>query len=203
MQRVTMIVLAAGKSTRMGQDKLLLPFGSGTVISTVLEAVVSSGFSRVVLVTSKETAINLKGLPKIVEVVLNHSPELGQAHSMLLGIKRIHELGGSFGIVMGDMPLLTRRDISAIFDAFRLRSPGKTAVIPELNGRFGHPGFFEPVWLDRFMSIKGDVGGRHVIRDHMEEVVLVKGTIGCFLDIDTPEDYVKALRLYREGGGVL
>ncbi len=91
--------------------------------------------------------------------------------------------------------MLTSNDIGSILDAFSRKPSGKTAVVPESDNRFGHPCFFDPLWLRRFRSAEGDVGGRVVIRSHLDEVQLVKARKGCFIDMDTPEDYEKIQKI--------
>jgi hypothetical protein len=113
-------------------------------------------------------------------------------HHFLMWCRRS---SSQFGVLLGDLPLLTSNDIGSILDAFSRKPSGKTAVVPESDNRFGHPCFFDPLWLRRFRSAEGDVGGRVVIRSHLDEVQLVKARKGCFIDMDTPEDYEKIQKI--------
>jgi molybdenum cofactor cytidylyltransferase len=194
-----MLLLAAGKSERMGKNKLLLPLGEGTVISTVIDSVLSAGISRIVLVTSGKIAdaISQKYLSHL-DFVVNVSSELGQSRSMQLGVEYISGENVPFGVLLGDMPLISSYDIKSILDAFSRKPSGKTAVVPESDSRFGHPCFFDPLWIRRFRSVEGDMGGRKVIRNHLNEVQLIKARKGCFIDMDTPEDYEKIQKIRAE-----
>jgi molybdenum cofactor cytidylyltransferase len=194
-----MLLLAAGKSGRMGKNKLLLPLGEGTVISTVIDSVLSAGISRIVLVTSGKIAasISQKYLSHL-DFVVNASSELGQSRSMQLGVEYISAENVPFGVLLGDMPLVSSYDIETILDAFSRKQSGKTAVVPESDNRFGHPCFFDPLWIRRFRSVEGDMGGRKVIRTHLNEVQLIKARKGCFIDMDTPEDYEKIQKIRAE-----
>jgi molybdenum cofactor cytidylyltransferase len=196
MREIVMLILAAGKSERMGKNKLLLPLGEGTVISTVIDSVLSAGISRIVLITSgKIAALISKKYLSHVDFVVNASPELGQSRSMQLGVEYISAENVPFGILLGDMPLLSSNDIESILDAFSKKPSGKTAVVPESDNRFGHPCFFDPLWIRRFRLTEGDVGGRKAIRNYLDEVQLVKARKGCFIDMDTPEDYEKIQKI--------
>jgi len=197
MREMVMLLLAAGKSERMGKNKLLLPLGEGTVISTVIDSVLSAGISRIVLITSRQIVASIpKKYISHVDFVVNAFPELGQSRSMRLGVECISAENVPFGVLLGDMPMLSSNDIKSILDPFSKKPSGKTAVVPESDNRFGHPCFFDPVWIRRFCSAEGDMGGRKVIRNHLNEVQLVKARKGCFIDMDTPEDY-EAIRKIR------
>ncbi|KUK57929.1 MAG: hypothetical protein XD80_1138 [Synergistales bacterium 53_16] len=198
-----MLILAAGKSERMGKNKLLLPLGEGTVISTVIDSVLSAGISRIVLITSGQIVASIhKKYISHVDFVVNAFPELGQSRSMQLGLEYISAQNVPFGVLLGDMPMLSSNDIKSILDAFSKKPSGKTAVVPESDNCFGHPCFFAPVWIRRFCSVEGDVGGRKAIRNHLDEVQLVKARKGCFIDMDTPEDYetIRKIRADKKEG---
>ncbi len=191
MRDIVMLILAAGKSERMGTDKLLLPFGRGTVLSTVIDTVLSAGIPRVLLVTSTKIGLNPHGFSHRVEIVVNDSPELGQSFSLKLGIERVKKNCCPFGITQGDMPLINKADVDRLLQIFWTRPATKTAVVPECRNRFGHPVLFEPLWANRLLEAKGDEGGRSIIKNHIEEVLFVTAGSGCFIDIDNPEDYAK------------
>lgn len=58
------------------------------------------------------------------------------------------------------------------------------------EGRFGHPSFYEAVWKERLATAEGDSGGREVLRRYFGEIMVDTGEEGCFLDMDTPGDYL-------------
>lgn len=188
------ILLAAGQSKRMGTNKLLLPFGRGSILSTVLDSVIEASFSKIVVVTSVEIADLLCNYSRFIEFVINEKPEAGQSLSLKLGIEALKRSKNPFGIMLGDMPMVTASLLNELKRAFDCRPLGKTAIVPKSNDRFGHPSFYEPAWKDRLSSIHGDRGGNEVIRLHKEEVLFISGEEPCFLDIDRPSDYLALLR---------
>jgi molybdenum cofactor cytidylyltransferase len=191
MTDVKMIVLAAGLSTRMGRQKLLLPFGGSTVVETVLGNVHEAGFSRVCAVFSKVTAAKIAA-PEWLQILVNEAPERGQSSSMLIGLDSLAE-GEDFCLMLGDLPLAQPRDLALLAETFRKLPAGKTVLTPSREGRFGHPMFYRSIWKERFRSASGDVGGRKILSRYEDEIVRVEAPDGHFRDLDTPEDYKSLL----------
>lgn len=180
------VVLAAGFSRRMKTQKLLLPFGRGTVLSTVVYNVLCAGFGEVILVVSKETAGVCGSLPRLREVV-NKTPEKGQSGSLSLGVSHTGE--DDFCVTLADLPLISSEELTRYRALFDARDGKYTALAPCRGGRFGHPLFFAPLWRERFYSVKGDKGGRDVLNAHHNEILRVRGEDSFFTDMDTPEEY--------------
>jgi molybdenum cofactor cytidylyltransferase len=185
------LILAAGRSQRMGTNKLLLPFGKGTVLSTVVNSAVEAAFSRIYVVTSAAIADSLRifSSPEL-GFVLNENPEHGQSHSMRLGIEALGSGNAPFGILLGDMPMVSCAHLETMREKFEHRPFGKTALVPVKDGRFGHPSFYEGRWKNRLAGAEGDCGGRKILKRHMGEIQVDPGEEEFFLDIDTPEDYL-------------
>ncbi len=182
------VILAAGLSRRMKTQKLLLPFGRGTVLSTVVYNVLGAGFDGIVLVVSRDTkGIGASLSPQLTEVV-NESPEQGQASSLKLGVAAVGD--DDFCMMLADVPLVTSREILRHRALFTARDAKKyTALVPRRDGRLGHPSFFAARWRERFLDAEGDVGGRGVLMAYGGEILYVEGEESFFVDIDTPEEY--------------
>ena len=191
MTNVNMIILAAGLSTRMGRQKLLLPFGGSTVVETVISNARAAGFNKIFAVFSQETAARIAASCSLLEIGINTAPERGQSSSLLVGLEMLPD-GEDFCLMLGDLPLAKPQDMAALAEAFQKLPAGKTVLTPCSGGRFGHPMFYRSLWKERFRSATGDVGGRKILRDYDGEIVRVPAPEGHFRDLDTPEDY-KAL----------
>lgn len=181
------VVLAAGFSRRMRTQKLLLPFGRGTVLSTVVYNVMEAMFEEVVLVVSKETRGIFTHLSPHPTEVVNEAPERGQASSLKLGVAAVGE--DDFCVMLADLPLVSSKEIlrhRALFDA---RDAGYTALVPRREGRPGHPSFFDARWRTRFCEAEGDVGGRAILAAYEGEILYTEGEDSFFVDVDTPEEY--------------
>lgn len=185
------ILLAAGLSTRMGRQKLLMPFGGSTVIETVLENIYKAGLGPVCAVFSAELAERIKPRAGLLETAVNPAPERGQSSSLAIGLAMLPE-GADFCIMLGDLPNAKPDDMALLYEKFRARPDGKTVLAPLRDGAFGHPIFYSAEWKERFKAAEGDTGGKIILKRCGGEIMTVEASDGHFRDIDTPEDYGKA-----------
>lgn len=130
-------------------------------------------------------------------LVVNEHPERGQSRSLALAVEALGEEPRPFALLLGDMPLVRRSDVERLHEGFTRRPRGKTALVPERRGRFGHPSFYEPLWKVRFREVEGDEGGRGRLRLFAEEVFFIPEADRLFLDADTPRDYMELLERQR------
>jgi molybdenum cofactor cytidylyltransferase len=195
-RRVAAIVLAAGRSTRMGgPNKLLAEIGGRALVRIAVEEALASKARPVVVVTGHQrerVAAALKGL----DVVLTHNPDFaeGLSTSLKAGIAAVPDEADGAIVCLGDMPQVDTALIDRLVAAF---DPGRGAlvVVPTIGGKRGNP----VVWSRRFFpdlaALGGDVGARHLIGSYPEAVVEVPvTTTAALVDVDTPEalDAVKA-----------
>lgn len=191
---------AAGLSRRMGTQKLLLPFGAGTVLEAVIGNLRAAGLTPILCVLSEATLQGLQPLGEDVTVLINPAPERGYASSLAIALDALGRAEpaalreGSFCLMLGDLPTARARDMARLRAAFERRPAGYTALAPYREGRFGHPIFMEGLWRARLRAAAGDRGGRGILEAHEGEVLTVEGEDGFFDDLDTPEDYRRVCR---------
>ena len=191
---------AAGLSRRMGTQKLLLPFGAGTVLETVIGNLRAAGLTPILCVLSETTLQGLRPLGEDVTVLINPAPERGYASSLAIALDALGRAEpaalreGPFCLMLGDLPTARAHDMARLRAAFERRPAGYTALAPYREGRFGHPIFMEGLWRDRLRAAAGDRGGRGILEAHEGEVLTVEGEDGFFDDLDTPEDYRRVCR---------
>lgn len=191
---------AAGLSRRMGTQKLLLPFGAGTVLEAVIGNLRAAGLTPILCVLSEATLQGLQPLGEDVTVLINPAPERGYASSLAIALDALGRAEpaalreGSFCLMLGDLPTARARDMARLRLAFERRPAGYTALAPYREGRFGHPIFMEGLWRARLRAAAGDRGGRGILEAHEGEVLTVEGEDGFFDDLDTPEDYRRVCR---------
>ena len=188
------ILLAAGLSSRMGRQKLLLPFGGSTVLGTVVRSLLDSG-TEIYAVLSRETS-DAVSADMLTHTAVNREPERGQSSSLLIGLDMMPD-GEDFFIMLGDLPFVTSCDIMNLARLFGELPQGKSVLTPCRDGRFGHPMFCRSVWKERFKTVRGDAGGRDILRGYESEIMRVEAPDGSFTDLDTPEDYKKLLNIAR------
>jgi CTP:molybdopterin cytidylyltransferase MocA len=185
------IVLAAGASSRMGRPKMLLPMGGGTLLAGVAGALLGGGLARVVVVLGCEAdeIRRAAGLPEDprLRVVVNDEWPSGMASSLRRGLEECGDAAAAL-VALGDQAGITAERVTRIVGAWH---PGVSLVIPVSEGRAGHPVLFGRALWDELRALSGDVGGREVVKRHLEEAVLLPA--GPLADLDTEEDLLRHL----------
>lgn len=193
-RNIAAVVLAAGRSTRMGgPNKLLAELNGKKLVRTVAEQALESRASPVIVVTGhqhKDVERALEGL----DVQFVHNPDFadGLATSVRTGITAVPEKADGAIICLGDMPLVCTETMDRLIDAL---SPdqGSLIVVPVNDGRRGNPVLWSRRLFGELTALTGDFGARHLIVKHAEAVIEVEvGGRGPFLDIDTPEALIRA-----------
>jgi len=188
-KRVAAVVLAAGRSTRMGAiNKLIVQIGGRPLVRIAAEQALASQAGPVIVVTGHQRE-KVEGALKGLNVRLVHNPDYaeGLGTSLRVGIGAVPEGADGAIVCLGDMPQVDAALINTLLDAFDPES-GAFIVVPTIDGHRGNP----VVWARRFfpdlMAISGDFGARYLIGNYAEAVVEVPVAGGAALtDIDTPE----------------
>jgi len=190
------IILASGLSRRMGADKLLFPVGGVPVIERVIAVASKSGLIEVVLVCTSDSVASI-GRKYGAKIVKNNAPELGQSHSIRLGVENSCTSTDGFMFLVGDQPFINESIINDLVDSFVTGSTG--AAVPLYNGIRGNPVIFSSSQKDKLLNLCGDSGGRVLLeglKGNITTVCFADGKLG--LDIDTREDYEKVVKLEDE-----
>jgi len=191
------LVLAAGKSSRMGRTKALLPVGSSgeTFLHRIIRVLREGGADAVVVVIGGDAAAVRASLPRDdvqISAVENPRYEEGQLSSLLVGLAAVEQRYDNVEAVMMtlvDLPLISAATVRAVRDAF-LANPGAPLVRPRRGGRYGHPAIFNRSIFGELRRADPSTGAKPVVHAHAaEEVNVDVDDEGAFIDIDTPEDY--------------
>ena len=193
------IVLAAGRSRRMGRAKALLPIGSSgeTFIGRIVRVLRDSGVDDVLIVVADGRPLVTQALTDVEpppRCVVNDTPDLGQLSSLQVGLRAIDHPGvGGLLVTLVDVPLIATGTVRALLDAHsQTRAP---VVRPVRHGRHGHPVIFDRSVFDELRSAPADAGAKVVVRAHLDESVEVPvEDDGPFLDVDTPVDYERIFK---------
>jgi len=187
--RIAAVVLAAGRSTRMGAvNKMLAEIGGKPLVRIAAEQALASRARPVVVVTGhqrEKVEAALTGLP--VRFVHNPDYAEGLGTSLKAGIAAVPADADAAIVCLGDMPQVDGALIDKLLAGFDPER-GALVVVPSIDGRRGNP----VVWSRRFfhdlMTISGDIGARHLIGTYAEAVVEVPvAGAGALTDVDTPE----------------
>jgi molybdenum cofactor cytidylyltransferase len=195
-RNVAAVILAAGRSTRMGgPNKLLAELGGKALVRIVTEQALASKAKDVIVVTghqAEQVEQALQGLK--VKFVRNPDFASGLASSVKAGIVAAPENADGAVVCLGDMPLISSDLIDRLIEAFA-PDRGNLIAVPVSDGRRGNPVLWSRRFFNELMTLDGDIGARHLIAKHGEAVaeVPVEGH-GAFLDIDTPQALEDAQR---------
>lgn len=189
---ISAIVLSAGLSSRMQQNKMLLPLSSGVpMIRQVVNQIQDAGFHEIIVVTgnmSKQIEEVLSGTS--ISAIHNPFFNSGMTSSIIAGLRHSHEDSTGFAVCLGDMPLITTDEYRTMIDAFKNVSKEKPNVIvaPRFEGRQGNPVIFSNAYRNEILTCANPEGCKEVVQGNKEHLVHVEMDTGHVLvDIDTPE----------------
>jgi molybdenum cofactor cytidylyltransferase len=186
---IAAVVLAAGRSTRMGgPNKLLAEISGRPLVRIAVEQALASRAKPVIVVTGHErerVEAALKGLP--VQFVHNPDFAVGLGGSVRTGIAAVPAAADGAIVCLGDMPQVDGALIDRLIAGFAPEQ-GALAVVPTIDGQRGNPVLWSRRFFPDLMAIEGDVGARNLINRYGEAVVEVPVTgKGALVDVDTPE----------------
>ncbi|MGE0488000.1 MAG: NTP transferase domain-containing protein [Vulcanimicrobiota bacterium] len=176
----SVIVLAAGRSARMGELKQLLPWRGQTILECSLAPYLEVGLPVVVVLGYEyhRIAPRLEALP--VQILVHSEWSRGMGSSLAAGVKTLAPEVERLLVGLGDMPEIGPGLVQAML---AVNAPN---ACPVYQGRRGHPVLFERSFFAELARLDGDRGARHL----MNEATLVEWpTPECLRDIDTPADY--------------
>ncbi len=195
---ITGLVLAAGRSERMGTPKQLLPFGGVTLIEHVVRTLTRSRLGKDVVVVlgyrARDIVKRISGLP--VRLAYNPDPEGDMLSSIRCGLAYI-EPDQAIMIALGDQPLVTTGIVNHLIDEYAGRPEGM--VLPVHDGKRGHPMVLSPAYREEIL-FESMPGGLKALRDrHSGSVRAVPvDTDAVLVDLDFRSDYEEALRRWKE-----
>jgi molybdenum cofactor cytidylyltransferase len=186
------IILGAGMSRRMGQPKLLLPWGDSSVIERIVQVLANAGIQKISLVSGAEREkieAALAGLA--VETLYN--PEYATSEmlaSLKLGLQAQPAQLQAVLVVLGDQPGIEGEVVSAV--AQRFRQSQARLVVPSYKHRRGHPWLVRRDLWPELLELDPSLTLRDFLNQHGEEIDYVDVSSASVLkDIDTPQDYLK------------
>lgn len=186
---ISVVVLAAGQSRRMGAlNKLLAEIEGKPMLAHGVDAALASSASQVIVVTGHEADKIQKALASR-KVKFVHNPEFadGLSSSLRTGLTQISSDAEGVLICLGDMPGITANHLNRLIGSF---SPdtGQAICVPIFNGKRGNPVLWHRRFITQITDVSGDVGARHLIGANEDMLVEVSMDDNAVLaDLDTPE----------------
>jgi molybdenum cofactor cytidylyltransferase len=194
------IILAAGTSSRMGRDKALLPWppplveaqpSNQTFLSAAIEAF--SPYSEMVIVVAGHNEANLAPIVYAhgASLVRNPEPDRGQFSSLQTGLKEILNRGRDAVLVtLVDRPPARAESIESLRDAFAAAERDVWAVVPQYQGKHGHPYIAGRELMEAFLRAPATATARDVEHQHQAHIQYLEvNDPFVTLNVDTPEEY--------------
>ena len=187
--KVPGVLLAAGKSARMGRNKLLLPFGEHTVIEESLGQLVDSGVDEVIVVTgfqAKRIKRLIESRYENIKIIYNEHYSHGRSASIKCAVKNADRDCDALLFMVADKPSVESGLIKRALDEFKRRSPSILYV--DTPGGRGHPVIFSKSVFGDLLNLEGEPAGNTIFEKYRDETVIFPDK-DHQIDIDTIEDY--------------
>ena len=180
------ILLAGGRSTRFGADKLLHRLADGTPIAVASARRLIAVCPHTLSVLRPEQAELRRLLTDMaVDVRLDPACERGLGKSLACAVRASPEADGWL-VALADMPFLNSSTLHSLIKAL---SSGADIVAPVHHGRRGHPVGFSGRWFAALSSLQGDIGARQLLDEHARSITLIEvDDSGVHRDVDRPDD---------------
>ncbi|HYZ72390.1 MAG TPA: nucleotidyltransferase family protein [Chthoniobacterales bacterium] len=184
---VSTVVLAAGMSTRMGRNKLLLSFRDKPLVVHAVETLLASKVDEIIVVLGHESEKVWEQLEAYaggaskwaekgrVRLIKNPDYRDGLSTSVRAGVQAVSPEAGAIMIYLADQPLLEPGDVNRIIAGFAAaKEENKTIVVPFFKGERGNPVILDATLRDSILGIVGDVGCKGVIKRYPEKVYAIE-----------------------------
>lgn len=186
---ISAILLAAGESKRMGRLKPGLPLGNSTILEQSIDNLVHSRIDELIVVLGyRAQELMEKVAGRQVKTVINPDYEQGMSTSVIAGLHMVDDRAQAVLFALADQPFIDSKIVDKLIDGFSRHSKG--IVVPAYRGRRGHPVIFAVRYREELLRLRGDVGGRQIIKDHTDDVLEIPvDSESINVDIDTMSDY--------------
>lgn len=186
------VILAAGESSRMGRDKALLPWHGETFLAAAIDSLCMDT-ELVIVVAGKNAGV----LEPIVDakgafLVANPAPERGQFSSLQVGLQEVLNRGRDAAVItLVDRPPVQRVTVEQLIHAFETAIvQRKWAVVPEYDGKHGHPIVVAREMMTAFLTAPATSNAREVEQANQARIVYAPvGDPAVIANINTPGDY--------------
>ncbi len=186
MEKLSVVILAAGASTRLGQPKQLLKLGARTLLMQICETALSIENQGVVVVLGAHCEVikpAVESLP--VQVVFNEKWVEGMGSSIACGMSHLPENTDSVLLLLCDQPFVSTSFLEKLVEKWHFF--GCAIVASQYGGSFGPPAIFHQKLFVELAALKGQQGAKKLMEKHRSEMSLVDFPEGE-KDVDTPED---------------
>ena len=189
--RVAGVILAAGASSRMGTNKMLLELDGESLVRRAVRRALAAGLAPVVVVIGHEPdriRAELKDLA--VEFVVNPDYTGPTSGSLHRGLNALGPEVGAAVVMLGDMVQVTRETLAMLVAA--ARGTDAPLVVSRYGDVTAPPLLFRRALFPELLAWTGEGCGKTVVKAHSREAMYVDRPVALLADIDTPEDFAAA-----------
>ena len=193
---ITALIPAAGMSTRLGRNKLLLSFKGKPLIARAVDTLLASAVDDIIVILGHEAEQVREAIgQRPVRFAENPDYPEGLSSSVRVGFATIPSGANAIMIYLADQPLLEPGEVNFLIRAFaQAGKTGKSIVVPFFRGQRGNPVIVNSSYQAWIRSIAGDIGCRRVIKENPDQVLMVEmETDHVVRDIDTMEEYERLI----------
>ena len=187
---ISAILLAAGKSKRMGgENKLAKKIEGIPLIKHSVKNILASSIDELIVILGYQKEIIEKIIDKNerIKFVFNVNFESGMASSIKIGLNNLSEKTEAFFICLGDMPMVN----SNIYNQLIQSKNNKEIIVPTYKGQQGNPILFSKSIKEKIMAIQGDVGAKKILELNKNEILNVEvGNQSIRKDFNTKDDFI-------------
>lgn len=198
------VILAAGESLRMGRDKALLPWPptsasqappNATFLSAAIKSLTLSTDFVLVVAGQNESALTPVAYTNAAFIVANPDPSQGQFSSLQIGLREVLNRGRDTALItLVDRPPASAATVQALREAFEASPQSIWAMVPEFEGKHGHPYVAGRDLIERFLRepVTGNARDvEHRYQEHVQYLAVDDPNVAA--NINTPEDYAALL----------
>ena len=186
---ISIIILAAGPSTRFGSPKQLAKIGRERLLESVCQTAVSTGITTIVVLgANAKVIIDICQLEE-AEVVINRDWEMGMSSSIKAGIEKALEIDPETNavlLILGDQPRVTDEAMLRLIQ--RHSETGKPIAASGYADTVGTPAIFRKDVFEELLALSGEGGAKMVIEKYRPDGLTIVQTPEAEFDIDTMED---------------
>ena len=196
-QDIIAIVLAAGKSSRMQESKILLDLDGRPLISHALASIKEAGIQKIFVVVGHEYPDAIAFLTMIpegdgIDILINHRYKAGMASSIVTAMEMVSLETPAVLLFLADMPFISSKIIMQIVGAFQSSENKDKFFVPCYQGIYGHPVLVPRKYFSNLKKLRGDIGARKLLHENSENVMLMPvDSNSILMDMDTKEDWQK------------
>jgi molybdenum cofactor cytidylyltransferase len=186
---ISAIILAAGESKRMGKPKQLMPLGGSTILEQTIDNLLNSEVNEVIVVIGNRAEEMNKLIANMpVRIALNPAYHEGMSTSIIAGLNLIDNRAQAIMLALADQPFIDSQTINRLIDEFSTNNKG--IAIPVYHGKRGHPVIFAIKYKEQLLRLKGDIGGRQIVKGYPDDILEVAvDSENIITDVDTINDY--------------